>query len=541
MSLKFYLAFLALGIFATVFPRFLHRQGRFLEAWGGRLTALRAAFLIVALTIGVNALLVRLVRQPVPRVHDEFSYLLAADTFAHGRLTNPPHPLWPFLESFHVLQQPTRMSKYPPAQGLVLALGQKLGSPLYGAWLTGAAFALAVFYLISAWLPAGWALAGALLAIVHPLAIDWSNGFWGGGVQAAGGALLAGVLSRAFREPRWSHGCLGGVAVAALAMSRPFEGALFTVGIGMVFAVALFRQGKRHGVAVLRVLLPGFVGALAAGAVFLGLYNKAVTGNAMTMPYVVYEKAYGSCPVFVAQPAKPEPEARHAIFEAMGRSDRATFDSQQDRAGWLKAVVSQKLLPVFSQFTAGGLLLLPILWAFFAKENATAIRIGALLLGVLCLAETGVVWMFSHYVASVFGITIALTMVGLREMRLKLGERGVCFTRLFVLLTAALALFFYASRMQKRSVNDRWDLDRATLAARLAKLPEKSLVLVTFEPGHNPNQNWVQNDADVDASKVVWAHSMADNSALLNYYPDRRVWRLRVSHSHQELTPPIPQ
>src|SRR5579863_4315744 len=62
--------------------------------------------------VGVTALVMRAALLPIepipqPTVHDEFSYFLMSDTFAHGRVANPTHPMWRHLEATYVNQKPT--------------------------------------------------------------------------------------------------------------------------------------------------------------------------------------------------------------------------------------------------------------------------------------------------------------------------------------------------------------------------------------------------------------------------------------------------
>ena len=94
-------------LFAYGAPGFARSRLRPVARWCTRLASprARAVWLAAVLTFGLSAGL-SVIRWPTPRVQDEFSYLLAADTFSHGRLTNPTHPLWEHFESKHILVKP---------------------------------------------------------------------------------------------------------------------------------------------------------------------------------------------------------------------------------------------------------------------------------------------------------------------------------------------------------------------------------------------------------------------------------------------------
>src|ERR1700743_3431426 len=117
------------------FPRLAANGFKRIERVFGRLAQKKTACVVA---VGLAAFLGRLALLPIcpiplPFVTDDFSFLLSADTFAHGRLFNPTPAMWIHFETIHVTMQPSYTSMYFPGQGLILAAGQVLfGHPWFG-------------------------------------------------------------------------------------------------------------------------------------------------------------------------------------------------------------------------------------------------------------------------------------------------------------------------------------------------------------------------------------------------------------------------
>jgi len=82
-------------------------------------------------------------------------------------------------------------------------------------------------------------------------------------------------------------------------------------------------------------------------------------------------------------------------------------------------------------------------------------------------------------------------------------------------------------------------INRQVVQEQLNASPGNHLVVVRYRQDHDPFQEWVYNQADIDHSKIVWAREMdpSENQRLLDYFKDRHAWLLEADENPPKLMP----
>jgi hypothetical protein len=504
----------------------------------------------LAVLIGRLALL-PLFPIPVPGVHDEYSYLLNGATFALGRLTNPPDPMWPFFESFHILQQPNYISMYPVAQGLFLALGFLLGLPWLGVLVGVAAFCAAVTWAFQGWLTPQWALLGGVLAVLKFGLVSYLiDSYWGGAIPALGRALVLGSVPRIIRRTRVSDALWFSLGILLLANSRPFEGLVF---VGCVVAWMTFQVAKAPAILsaprVASFAVP-VASVLLLGGCLMAVYFRATTGDMLKMPYVRYAEEYAITKPFLWEKLRPEPVFHNAVMRQYYEREEPLYRRAKTLRGW-GGELFRKLSTFAMFYLWPGLSLvvitLPLL--FRTVEG----RVSLLVIGVVLAGISLEIWpMMLHYPAPATIAALLLLICAIRAARpiavggfavglgLSWAVPALCAVALSLRIAAAAAHFPVPEHgLIPWLTVAPGNLTREAIVSELENLAGCHLVIVRYGPRHDVSQEWVYNSPSLHTARIVWARERdaSETNELIRRFAGRNVWLLQPDRTPPVLTP----
>ncbi len=406
------------------------------------------------IAIGLTAVALRVVLFPVepipkPTIHDEFSYLLMSDTFAHGHLANPTHPMWSHFDATYVNQKPTYVSKYFPAQGVFLAFGQAiLGHPFWGVCLGIGLMCASICWMLQGWFPPFWALLGAMIAIIRLGTFSyWANSYLGCTLPAIGGALVLGAFPRIKPQNTYSQ----------------------TRALFFGWEMEQYILARTHFVisSITRILQ----------------FYLFFLGPVLTLPFFLL-------PV--------------------------------DQRHWFKRLGRNRTLLLLVLAVSGFGLLLP---TYYGPNYAAAL--------------TCVVYAF-----------LAVALQSCRRWRWRGKNTGLAIVRAVPVVCFILLLLRTAAPLPGVPMPNiaplTWcsphlfdEFNRSSVETALEAKPGVHLALVRYGTDRAHPVDWVQNLADIDSQKVVWANDLGpqDNKELIRYYKDRKVWLVEPDNMTQQLSP----
>ncbi|MFN8353799.1 MAG: hypothetical protein U0Y10_05125 [Spirosomataceae bacterium] len=552
--------------FGFIFLFFRQITNRILPIRQGFSKVAQHPWLPYALVLGLTMLpygLLYVIYQPYPSVHDEFGYLLGADALVHGRLSSPTHPMWTFFETHHIFHVPSYSQKYPIGQSVFLAIGQGLfGKAIVGVWICMTLVNCTTLWMLQGLVPRSWALAGALGTTVYEkFVMHWGMTFWGGGVAMWGGVLFFGALIRLLQRPTSYHASLLGLGAIVLANSRPFEGLVAILPGSLWLIYSLIRQPK----GTLTTFWLPFCLVMSLGVAGMMYHNYRVVGKPLSMYYNAYNPQYEEArPLLILPPNKP-PVYRHKSMKDWHDVELALYRERRNVSGFLYTAFYEKPL-YYAKFYLSFVFILPFLtFVFYAlgislpfmsgkkvfqgtdfgdrdssPDRNTTINRFVLLTLVFGLIVTSLnPWSQGHYFAPFVGLIVVAIIQGFRY------GQGIRFTKVVSVYGIATVLVLGTHVSIAGAVAYKLHRQQGGLYFKqvheqtLTQQGGKHLILVRYSPAHSCYYEWVFNGSDLENAPVLWAHDMGnlENTRLLNYYKNRKVWRLEPDTAAEKLIP----
>lgn len=232
---------------------------------------------LAALTLVASVAYVHHYLGGAPRIIDATSYWLQARTFAHGSFSFPaPGPIHSFAGRFLVVTPHGELAVlFPPGFAALLAVGVRLGAPLFINPFLGAICAVLTYLLARSWFDEKVGrLAGVsslLCATLRYHSADTMSHVWTACLVL--GLLLAVTRSHGQNQKLVLACSLAGAAGGLLFATRPLTGVVFG-GIGL-FATLFRRRNPSDRLTALTSYAVG----LAPGVVLWCAYQQATTGS----------------------------------------------------------------------------------------------------------------------------------------------------------------------------------------------------------------------------------------------------------------------
>ncbi len=376
------------------------------------------------------------------------------------------------------------------------------------------------------------ALLGGLLCLIRlSIYSYWMNSYWGGAVAAIGGCLVMGAYPRIVRRGQLSYAWAIGVGLLLLGNTRPLEGAISSIPVGVALMHWLF---KNQTTVPMRARLIGVAAPIACcltiGATLMGYYNYRVTGNALVMPHREFARQYAHVPMLLTGsldnrkiPYTSDDMAyQYAIWEpAVFRRSCARYLS--DRWSYVDTADHEVL---------GLLLAMPLLMIPLTLRDGRVrlMLVSILIMLLLLLVENSA---SLHYAAPQIGSFFGLLVQCIRHMRagsnMRLRIAGRFLSRTLPVASVIFFIGFGVSLARSR----KWEepstpIQRRPEAEATLQALSKGKAIVFVRYSFDPRkifafEDWNYNSPDLANAPVLWVHDLGreENERLLSEYPDR--------------------